>query len=155
MKPVALLLLALSTVPAAAAAPGEAVRRLLVDVLGANRFEDFDALVAERFVDHAPLRGRARDRAAFRASLEALRRASDFRLEIRHLLAKGPLVTASWRASFRHDREVLGFAPTRNRVTFSGIDLYRVERGVIVERWGAIDRLSLVRQLAGFQGRSR
>ncbi len=40
-----------------------------------------------------------------------------------------------------------GLPATGNRVSFSGINLYRIEDGLITEIWEGYDRLPLLQQL--------
>jgi predicted ester cyclase len=40
-----------------------------------------------------------------------------------------------------------GYPPSGNSVTYSGIDIFRVAGGKIVERWGIVDTLRMMRQI--------
>ena len=41
----------------------------------------------------------------------------------------------------------MGIAPTGNQVTFTGIDILRIADGKVVEHWGNVDELGMLRQL--------
>ena len=63
------------------------------------------------------------------------------------VLAEGDRVAArvTWRAT--HRGELMGIAPTGNRVTITGIAIARVTDGKIREIWEVSDALGLMRQL--------
>ena len=52
-----------------------------------------------------------------------------------------------WTATGTHCGEWQGIAPTNREVTWKGINLFRIECGLIVESWGAADHLGLLQQL--------
>ncbi len=52
-----------------------------------------------------------------------------------------------WTATGTHRGEWQGIAPTNREVTWKGINLFRIECGLIVESWGAADHLGLLQQL--------
>ena len=111
--------------------------------------EAFDRLHAEAFVDHCPA-GRGADRAAFREGIVELRRAfPDFAVIAVELLvdAERKTVTVRWSARGTHRGAFLGLAPTGKIVGFHGIEVIRVERGQITERWGEWDGIGLLEQL--------
>jgi predicted ester cyclase len=54
---------------------------------------------------------------------------------------------AHWRAQATHQGEYMGIPPTGNRVNFTGISIYRIERGQIAESWGVSDLLGMMQQL--------
>jgi steroid delta-isomerase-like uncharacterized protein len=114
----------------------------------------FDELHAADFVDSSPA-GRPADRDAFRKSIRELRRAfPDFATTEAELLADGTTkkVTVRWSAKGTHRGTFLGVAATGRVVRFQGIEVIRVERGKIVERWGEWDGIGLLEQLGAFHG---
>ena len=48
-----------------------------------------------------------------------------------------------------HSRTILGFAPTGKKITWGGIDIWRVENGKLAEHWDMVDVASLQKQLRG------
>ena len=46
-----------------------------------------------------------------------------------------------------HQGEGMGIPPTGKRVVSTGIDIFRIADGRIVERWGEVDDLGLRQQL--------
>lgn len=109
----------------------------------------FDELHAADFVDRSPA-GRPADREAFREGIRELRRAfPDFLATETEVLvdAASKKVTVRWSATGTHRGTFLGVAASSRVVRFNGIELIRVERGKIAERWGEWDGLGLLEQL--------
>ncbi len=63
------------------------------------------------------------------------------------VIAEDDKVVGRFHMRGTHTGPFLGIAPTGRRVEMTGIDVYRIENGRIVEMWYAEDLLGLVRQL--------
>ena len=87
--------------------------------------------------------------AAFKAMLTKLRSAFvDGTIEIQDQIAEGDKVVLRWRFSATHEGEFpLGIRPTHKRLTWTGISIYRVVDGKVVEERGEEDYLTILRQL--------
>ena len=72
----------------------------------------------------------------------------DARYVIHDLIAEGDRVVARWSLTGTHRGTYLDVSPTEKRVILNGIIIYRLEDGKIVEYWGEIDHLGLMRQLS-------
>jgi predicted ester cyclase len=79
--------------------------------------------------------------ATFRQSLP------DWHSNVEALIAEGDIVVELFTAGGTHRAELMGVAPTGKTVTLRGINIFRVGGNKIVERWGCLDQLSLLRQL--------
>ena len=79
--------------------------------------------------------------AAFRAALP------NWHSEVEALVAEGDLVVERFTASGTHRGELMGVQPSGETLTLRGIQMFRIEQGTIVERWGRLDELGLLRQL--------
>ncbi|NUR99730.1 MAG: ester cyclase [Kribbellaceae bacterium] len=108
-----------------------------------------DTYLAEDFVAHnAPGFGATPDREGFRHAGAVIRAAfPDWHSELHDLIAEDDLVVERFTASGTHRGEVMGVAPTGRTVTLPGINIFRLRDGLIVERWGQLDELGLLRQL--------
>jgi steroid delta-isomerase-like uncharacterized protein len=62
------------------------------------------------------------------------------------LLADGDLVAARWTASGTHKGQWGAVEPTGKHVEFSGVNIFRVEDGKVVEIWNHRDDLGLLQQ---------
>jgi predicted ester cyclase len=52
-----------------------------------------------------------------------------------------------WTGRGTHEGDLQGIAPTGREVVFTGINVYRIACGMIVEGWSEPDSLGLLRQL--------
>jgi predicted ester cyclase len=66
---------------------------------------------------------------------------------IEDLIAEGDKVVARWRCRATHQGEYMGIPPSSKEVEFTGISVYRIERGKIAESWNVEDKLGLMRQI--------
>ena len=62
------------------------------------------------------------------------------------ILADGDLVAARWTASGTHRGRWGAVEPTGKHVEFSGVNIFRVEGGKVVEIWNHRDDLGLLQQ---------
>jgi steroid delta-isomerase-like uncharacterized protein len=107
-----------------------------------------DDYLAEDFVNNDPPFGATADRDGMRTA-GAMFRAGfpDWRSDLDFLVGEGDLVVEVFTASGTHRGDVMGVAPTGNTVQLAGINVFRIADGKIVERWGRLDDLGLLRQL--------
>ncbi len=128
-----------------------AIARRWLELWETGDLSSFDELHAASFVDRSAA-DRPPDRAAFREGLRDFRLAfPDFEATEIELLvdAASGKVTVRWSATGTHRGTFLGVAGSGRRVRLGGIEIIRVERGRIVERWGEWDGLALLEQLRG------
>lgn len=71
----------------------------------------------------------------------------DVRIVPDQLVAEGDHVVSRWTATATHQGDFFGIAPTGRRVTWTGIQLFRLECGKIAESWSEADQLGLRQQL--------
>ena len=83
----------------------------------------------------------------------------DFHYIVEDEIAEGDRVVNRWTARGTHQGAFQGIPPTGKQFTITGISIYRVANGKIVEGWTSADMLSLLQQLGavpapGESGRS-
>ena len=127
----------------------ELIRRLVTEGWGKGDQATVDVLLAPSFVDHAAeLGGGASDAAGFKAQVREFRSAfPDGSTQIDDLIAEDDKVVLRWTDGGTHRGPFMGVAPTGKRVALTGIDIYRVADGKIVEYWCSEDVLGLLEQL--------
>jgi predicted ester cyclase len=107
-----------------------------------------DTYLAEDFINHDPPFGVAPDRDGMRAAGAQMRAGfPDWHSELHQLIAEGDLVVERFTAGGIQRGEVMGVAPTGRAVRLPGINIFRLRDGRIVERWGRLDDLGMLRQL--------
>lgn len=134
---------------AGSADDNKAVLASLVEALVAGDTSAAEKLVdAAVFVDHNPSFGSTGWSSALAAS-QALRSAfPDLSLSLERdiMVSEGDQVLAHYLLSGTHSGELYGAAPTGKQVTWAATDFVRVSGGRIVERWVAMDMLTLFQQ---------
>ncbi|MFQ5973153.1 MAG: ester cyclase [Alphaproteobacteria bacterium] len=71
----------------------------------------------------------------------------DLELSIEFMVAEGDMVALRWTAMGTHNGEFRGISATGRRINVTGIAVYRVSGGRIVELWSQPDALGLLRQI--------
>jgi steroid delta-isomerase-like uncharacterized protein len=124
------------------------VRRNTEEVQGQGKFEVFEEVFADDFVDHTTQPGTTPDKAGVRKLYTYMRQAfPDFHAEIHWQLADGDRVTTFKTYHGTHEGAFLGVSPTHRKIQFESVDVMRVENGKITDHWGVGNLLSLMRQI--------
>jgi steroid delta-isomerase-like uncharacterized protein len=112
-----------------------------------------DDYLADDFVNHDPPFGASADREGMRSAGAMFRAVfPDWRSDLHLLVAESDVVVEMFTASGTHTgAEIMGVAPSGRTVTLPGINIFRLRDGRIVERWGRLDDLGLLRQLGVIQ----
>ena len=71
----------------------------------------------------------------------------DVRLSTQDQIAEGDMVATRWVASGTHEGEIMGIAPSGNRVTVAGTSIDRIVDGKIEETWDNYDALGMMQQI--------
>jgi predicted ester cyclase len=107
-----------------------------------------DELVAEDEVHHWGIQGDTTDLAAFNERWGLFLAAfPDLRFTVDQVAAEGDLAATLWTATGTQSGEWQGIAPTGKEVSWTGINVFRIECGKIAESWGEADHLTLRREL--------
>ena len=105
-------------------------------------------LIADEYVDHNMAPGLPPGRDGL-AALHQLTLAAfpDYDVSLEQLIADGDLVAVRMTNRGTNTGSFIGNQPTGKQATWTTIAIFRVADGMIVERWGLIDLLSLFGQL--------
>jgi predicted ester cyclase len=106
------------------------------------------------FVNHdAPFPGAPDGSEGMRLAAAVFRQAlPDWHSDVDQLIAEGDIVVERFTASGTHSGELMGAQPTGKTITLAGIQIFRIGGDKIVERWGRLDEVSLLRQLGLIPG---
>lgn len=100
------------------------------------------------FINYDPPFGASTDREGMRAAAAMLRAACpDWHSDQGILVGEDDLVVEQFVASGTQRGELMGTTGDGRRLELKGINIFRVREGQIVERWGRLDELGLLRQL--------
>ena len=72
---------------------------------------------------------------------------ADWSITIDDILAEGDRVAFRWTAHVTHTGEYMGVAPTGKRLTWTGLSIYRIADGQVIEDWHINDQLGFFKQL--------
>ncbi|HEY3229817.1 MAG TPA: ester cyclase [Roseiflexaceae bacterium] len=124
------------------------VRRMTEEFYNQGNVELAEDFFADTYVHHDSASPHVRDRDGLKQVLRAfLDGCPDLHITIDQLLAEGDTVTKRWTYHATHTGDLSGLPPTGKRITMSGLELFRLEGGKIVECWLGYDNLSLMQQL--------
>jgi steroid delta-isomerase-like uncharacterized protein len=123
-----------------AAANKALVRRFYKDVYVEWNMALVDEVVSPRFTSHDWPDDGPSGPMAFRDYYAAIRSAvPDARYEVDDLIAEGDRVVVRWRLLGTHEGDFGGIPPTGKAIELKGIAIYRLESGMLMERWVVSD----------------
>lgn len=70
-----------------------------------------------------------------------------WRVDAEELIESGERVAVRWTARGRHENTYVGEGPTNRDVELTGISIYGLRNGLIVEAWSSPDSLGLLQQI--------
>ena len=116
--------------------------------INARELDEAIALLSPDFVDHTPGVGLPSGidgvRAFFTMQYTGL---PDNHRQSMEMIGEGDKVVHRLSGEGTHEGMLLGMPPTGRRVTWSCIDIWRVEDGRLVEHWVEADMLGLMQQI--------
>jgi steroid delta-isomerase-like uncharacterized protein len=126
----------------------KALIRRFFEAIDTKKVDIVDEFVAPNFIEHSPFPGTSPDRdgtkQAFNITLTAF---PDTYHTVDDLIAEADTVAARITGYGTHTGEFLGIPPTGKQVAMTGIAIWRIADGKIVEHWAEIDALGLLHQL--------
>ena len=126
-----------------------AVSRIYEEVFNTGQLDQVDTLIAAKYIDHNPIGpGGESGIEGFKQTVRALRFAfPDLRFTVEQIIVNGDTVVTRTTMEGTHKNTFMGLDPTDKPVAISGFDIFRIDNGVVVERWGTLDGLTLMQQL--------
>jgi predicted ester cyclase len=123
-------------------------RRILEDLVVALNLDNLDVYFADDVVVHVPFLDLPPGREGLRVLYSSFPGAiSDVALTIEDQIAEGDRVVTRWSSEFTHTGDLFGVPATGKRVKQSGIMIYRIKGGKVVEQWAEANMLGLMQQL--------
>ena len=124
------------------------VRRLVRDVFNGERPQTADEVLAPTFINHNAMPGTPPGPEGTRRANESIRTAfPDWVESIEDLITEGDRVVLRAIGRGTHQGEFMGIPPTGLRVEVGGVAIFRIDADQIVEQWGLVDMLGMLRQL--------
>ena len=128
------------------------VRRFFEEGPSKGNLSIADELLSSDFVMHIPLptspgiAGINEVITTCRAAFEHLN------VTIEDMIAEENKVVARFTARGIHKGDFMGLPATGKSITMTGIEIFRIENGKIIELWGEVNLLGLMQQLGLFPG---
>ncbi len=125
------------------------IKRFIEEFFNQRKLEIFDELVHPQVISHDPVISPTEDFATLREILGFAYPLAfpDIHADINILVAEGDKVVVRWTVTGTHKGEYFGVPPTGKSIKFTGITIYRIADGKIVEIWWAYDALGLLQQI--------
>ena len=121
------------------------IRRFYDELVNQRRLELADEMIVDDFDDHAARGTGLRNFKTLYAVM--LRIFPDIQAKIEDLIAEGDRVVARVEFTATQAGSFHGFPPAYRRVSFSGMDIFRLKDGKIIERWAQRDFLGMLEKL--------
>ena len=129
----------------------ELVLREYDEIWNKGNFEFADKAVHPEFTDHPPTRffdvGRTGPDALIEAGRSFRNAFPDFHDSPELALAEGDMVAYLGMISGTQEKELFGFPATGRPMRVWGVNFFKMRDGMIAERWGQFDVLSMMQQL--------
>jgi len=135
------------------------IRRFYEEVWNKGNLDAADTIFADDYVRHDlrpgnPLPGPAGQKkiaADFRAAFP------DLHMTIDVIVAEGAMIAARWTTEGTNTGQWGNIPPTGKRAKFSGVNIFRIANGKVVEIWNHRDDLGVMQQLGApiYAGSSR
>ena len=135
------------------------IRRFYEEVWNKGNLDAADTIFADDYVRHDlrpgnPLPGPAGQKkiaADFRAAFP------DLHMTIDVIVAEGDIIAARWTTEGTNTGQWGSIPPTGKRAKFSGVNIFRIANGRVVEIWNHRDDLGVMQQLGApiYAGSSR
>jgi len=133
----------------------------LVEAFIQALFTEGDLDAVDRYLDRGmvnhdlPFPGAPDGPEGMRHAAAVFRRAlPDWHSDVEQLIAEDDVVVERFTASGTHQGELMGVPPSGKVLHLRGIQMFRLKDDKIVERWGRLDELGLMRQLGLVQDQS-
>ena len=125
------------------------VRRFYDEVTNGRNVTVLDELLAPNFEGFkVEGHGHGQNREEFKHMITMVLNAfPDHHQTIHDWIAEHDKVVTRWTVQGTHQGEYVGIAPTGKRVKITGMDIFRVVNGKIVEVWAEVDMLGVKQQL--------
>jgi len=124
------------------------IRRYFEEIDVKRDMSVLDEFLAPDVVDHSPSPGFTPDFEGMRQSFAHFLSATpDGYHDVEDMIAEGDKVVTRVYAYGTQTGELFGIPPTGKLMTSTGIAIHRIVDGKIVEHWGEVDTLGVLRQL--------
>jgi steroid delta-isomerase-like uncharacterized protein len=119
----------------------------LYDALNRGDADAVAELVTPDYAEHDPLPGQGTGREGVVDRFSMIVTALAPRFTVHDVIAEDDKVVVRWTNNGTHVGQFAGIPATGRAFEMGGIDVYRVQDGLLAEHWHQIDQLSMLGQL--------
>lgn len=126
------------------------VRKAYKEIRSQGQLDLADEIFAADYVGHDPtaMPAEVYGPEGFKEQTAGYRRVfPDLGFNIDSIVSEGDEVVVRWTATGTHRDSLAGESPTDKQVTVTGFGSWLIRDGRIVEHWGCIDLMGLLRQI--------
>lgn len=121
--------------------------RRFYDVYNQGREDVLNEIIASDYLDYGPGEP-VRGLEGAKTNVQVLSTGFDqIHFVIDAIIAEGDTVAVRWTGAMRHSGTFFGIAPTNKHVSFTGMSMYRLKNGKIVETRIVQDIAGLLKQI--------
>jgi len=130
------------------------VRRFYAEVLNGKDMAAADEILDAGFVDHAAPPHPGTDREFLHGFWPHVWRVAfpDWQINPEDMVAEGDKVSVRYTADGTHSGDFMGFPGDGKQIHVTGMNLFRLAGGKIVEEHGNMDMMALMQQLGAIPG---
>jgi len=118
--------------------------RRWIEAYNKHSLDSFDEFIAPDYFDHTNQVDREGLKQLFNMGFKAF---PDWHEIIEDIIAEGDKVWIRISYTGTNTGEWMGLAPTGKKVTMTGVDIYRIANGKLVEYWNVSDSLAFNKEL--------
>ena len=126
---------------------GEIIRQLYYEVTSQRRTDHILKTGSNGFTQYTVSSKPSSLKTFYRFFASVSEAFPDYELNLDNLIVKGDRVMARYTISGTHKGDFMGLAATHERMAISGIDVFRLDKGQVIEHWDAAHQISALPQL--------
>jgi predicted ester cyclase len=123
------------------------VRRIFQEGIGERKFQVFDELVADKFVNHGIPITSTGPNGMKEAVQQFVNGFSNMQVVNEEFVAEGDMVATRGYMTGTHDGNFMGISATGKKIHLPYIDLWKVKDGKAIENWVQMDIAGLMQQI--------
>jgi predicted ester cyclase len=125
----------------------KALIRRYFEAIDTGNVDILDEFLAPNFVEHTPLPGMSTDLNGWKQAFKVFLTASPGYHTVDDLIAEGDKVVGRITGYGTHEGELFGIPRTGKQIQITGISIWRIADGKIVEHWQVADMFGLMQQI--------
>ena len=126
----------------------KAIVRRFIEGYNERNLDIYDEFIAPVYFDHTNQVGPEGVKQLFNMGFKAF---PDWHEAIEDIIAEGDKVWIRLTYTGTHSGEMMGIAPTGNKITATAVAIYRIVNGKLVEGWFVTDSTDMFKQLGAIE----